>query len=126
MAGVSAIGLPSAISMVVLAIIASTIWDRISPDPIAVFSALVQTGVTTRVVLLCLFFVVAFVLYLFRTIKRTWYGYVEAVAGLAIGWEMIASLAIQIQAVSVVALVAGGYLLARGLVNIQEGRALTP
>jgi hypothetical protein len=123
---VKAVNLPGAASMVVLAVVASHLWDRVSPEPLAVFSALVQTGFTTRFLLLCLFFVGAFVLYLFRTVRRTWYGYIEAVAGLAIGWEMIASLAIQIQAVSVVALVAGGYLLARGLVNIQEGGALTP
>jgi hypothetical protein len=108
--------------MLVLGILTGYAWDRVSPDPIAVFSAVVQTGFPTRVVLLCLFFICACACYLFRTLKRTWYGYLECVAGLTIGWQMIASLAIEIQAHYVIGLVAGGYLLARGLVNVQHGR----
>jgi hypothetical protein len=100
----------------------NAVWSIVGPDLVAVFSALVQTGITTRLVLLGLFFAGGFSVFALRTWKQVWYGHLACVVGLVIAWNMIANLAIEIQGASVVALVAAGFILVRGLVNIQEGR----
>jgi hypothetical protein len=101
--------------------LANGLWSIIGPTLVAVFSALVQTGIPTRLVLLCLFFGGGFGLFAFRTLKQAWYGHVACVIALVTAWNMIARLAIQIQAADVLALVGAGYILVRGFVNIQEG-----
>jgi hypothetical protein len=101
--------------------LANALWSAIGPTAVAVFSALVQTGITTRLVLLCLFFAGGFGAFAFRTSKQVWYGHVACVIALVTAWNMIARLAIQIQAADVVALAGAGYVLVRGFVNIQEG-----
>jgi hypothetical protein len=101
--------------------VANALWSVIGPTVVAVFSALVQTGITTRLVLLCLFFGCGFGLFAFRTLKQVWYGHVACVIALVTAWNMIGRLAIQIQPADVLALVGAGYILVRGFVNIREG-----
>jgi hypothetical protein len=113
--------LAAAILMLFLGLLASAIWSLISPTPIAVFSALVQTGFVTRLAFLGLFFGGAFGLFTFRTVKRGWSGHVQCIIALATAWSMFERLAVRIQAVDGLALAAAGYLLARGLVSTQEG-----
>jgi hypothetical protein len=99
-------------------------WNVIGPTIVAVLSALVQTGITTRLVLLAAFSAAVFGLFALRTFKPLWYGRMGCVVALVVAWNEIARLAIQIQAADVVALVAAAYLFVRGLVSIQEARLL--
>jgi hypothetical protein len=111
----------SAALMLASVLPANALWNVIGPTLVEVFSALVQTGITTRVVLLCLFFGCGFGLFVFRTLRQVWYGHAVCVVALVTAWNMIARLAIQIQAADVLALAGAGCILVRGFVNIQEG-----
>jgi hypothetical protein len=102
----------------------NTVWSVIGPTSLAVLSALVQTGITTRLLLLAVFTAGAFGLFALRTFIPLWYGRIGCVVALVVAWNEIARLAIQIQAADVVALVAAAYLFVRGLVNIQAARLL--
>jgi hypothetical protein len=106
---------------VVAVILANALWNVVGPTLVEVLSALVQTGVTTRLVLLGLFAAGAFGVFVFRTLLPVWYGRAACVVAVVVAWNMIARLAIQIQAADVVALVGAAYLLVRGLVHIQAG-----
>jgi hypothetical protein len=115
------VSVASAVVIVCSGLLASAVWSLIGPTPIAVFSALVQTGVPTRLVLLGLLFGCGFGLFALRTVKPVWYGHVLCVVAVAMGWDMLRRLAITIQPAEVLGLFASGYLLVRGFVDIQEG-----
>jgi hypothetical protein len=112
---------PAAILILIAGLAASAVWSAVGPTLMGVLAALVQTGVTTRLVLSCLVFASAFALFTFRTAKQVWYGYLACVAAVAAVWNLFASLAVQFQAADVVGLVFASYVLVRGLVNIREG-----
>ena len=61
------VSVASAAVLVCAGLLASAVWSVISPTPIAVFSALVQTGIPTRLVLLGLLFGCGVGLFAFRT-----------------------------------------------------------
>jgi hypothetical protein len=104
-----------------LAFLANAVWAVVGPTLVAVLSALVQTGITTRLVLLGLFFAACLGWSAFRRLKPIWYGRVACAVALAVAWNMIARLAVQIQPADVLALVGAAGVLVHGLVNIQEG-----
>ena len=114
------VNLPALTLMLVAGLLASAVWSAIGPTLYAVLAALVQTGVTTRLVLLCLFLGGGVALFALRRLKQVWYGRVACVAALAACWQLLASLAVQMQAVDVLALAGAGYILVRGLVNIDQ------
>jgi hypothetical protein len=105
-----------------LVVVANALWSIVGPTLVAVLSALVQTGIPTRLVLLGLFFAAGFALFALRTVKQVWYGHLACVVALATAWNMIARLAVRIDPTDVLALVGAAYVLVRGLVNIQEGQ----
>lgn len=113
----------SSAAIVAGGLLTSFVWGAISPTPIAVFSALVQTGVTTRLVLVGLLFGCGAALFAFRTWNQIWYGHAVCVVAVAVAWEMLRRLAIQIQPADVIGLALSLYLLVRGLVDVQEGIA---
>ena len=115
------VSVASAAVLVCAGLLASAVWSVISPTPIAAFSALVQTGIPTRLVLLGLLFGCGVGLFAFRTRKQVWYGHVLCVVAVAMAWDMLRRLAITISSADVLGLFASGYLLVRGLVDIQEG-----
>jgi hypothetical protein len=102
-------------------LVTNALWSVIGPPLIAALSALVQTGITTRLVLFGLFFAGGFGVFVFRTLKQVWYGHVACVVALVTAWNMIGRLAVQIQPADVLALAGTAYVLVRGFVNIQEG-----
>ncbi len=101
--------------------LAIALWNVVGPTLNAVLSALVQTGVTTRLVLLGLFLAGGLGVFTLRLLKQVWYGYAACVIALVVAWNMIARLAIQIQAAEVVALAGAACLLVHGLLNIRRG-----
>jgi hypothetical protein len=107
--------------MALFGLLAGVVWSVIGPTLTSVFSALVQTGIPTRLVLLSLFFACGFGLFAFRTANQVWYGHVVCGVALAAGWNLLGMLAVQVQSVYVLALAVAGYMLVRGLVDIQEG-----
>ena len=111
----------SAIVMLLSVFLASALWNVVGPTLNAVLSALVQTGVTTRLVLLGLFLAGAFGVFTLRMLKQVWYGHAACVVALVVAWNMIARLAIQIQAADVVALAGAACLLVHGLLSIRQG-----
>jgi hypothetical protein len=115
------VNLPGLTLMLLAGLVASAVWSSIGPPLYGVLAALVQTGVTTRLVLLCLFFSCGVALFALRTLKQVWYGRIACVGALAACWQLLGSLAVQMQPVDVLALVGAGYILVRGLVNIGPG-----
>jgi hypothetical protein len=105
--------------MVLFGLLAGLVWSLIGPTVMSVFSALVQTGIPTRLVLLSLFFACGFGLFAFRTANQVWYGHAICGLALAAAWNLLGMLAVQVQSVDVLALVAAGCVLMHGLVNIQ-------
>jgi hypothetical protein len=103
----------------------NALWNVIGPTLVAVLSALVQTGVTTRLVLWGLFSAAGFGLFAFKTFKQVWYGHATCVIALVVAWNMIARLAVEIQSGDVAALAGAACVLVHGLVNIQEGNMQT-
>jgi hypothetical protein len=116
------LNLPSATGLVCGGLVAAALWDYFGETPIEVFSALVQTGVPTRLVLLVLLFACGAGLFAFRTRNQIWYGHVVCVVAVAMAWDMIRRLAIEIQPADVLGLAASLYLLVQGLTEIQTGR----
>ena len=79
-----------------LVVVANAVWSVIGPALVAVLSALVQCGITTRLVLLGLFFAGSFGLFALRTVNQVWYGHLACVVALTTAWNMIARLAVRI------------------------------
>jgi hypothetical protein len=104
-------------------LLSSIVWNQVGDTPIAVFSALVQTGTPTRLVMLGLLFGCGVALLAFRTWNQVWYGHASCVVAVALAWDMLRRLAIQIQPADVLGLAASLYLLVRGFVDVQEGLA---
>jgi hypothetical protein len=70
----------AAITLFVVLLV-NELWNYIGPDLVAVFSALVQTGITTRLVLLGLFFGLGIAIFALRRWKQVWYGHAVCVVG---------------------------------------------
>jgi hypothetical protein len=113
--------LASASAIVGAGLLTSLAWSSVSDTPIAVFSALVQTGVPTRLVMLGLLCGCGAALFALRTRNQIWFGRAVSAAAVALAWDMLRRLAIQIQAADVIGLAMALYLLVRGLVDVQEG-----